>query len=94
MRKINLLDHLLILLDEVFSELSNYDTWKMSKDDGKDDKDEHHGIGWLLPQTCWQSINPDLVEETQGEEGSFCEAYQSIWRENFGTYNFNGKPAR
>jgi len=39
------------LLDEVFSEL-NYDTLKMSKDDRKEDVDEHHGIGHNIVDSC------------------------------------------
>ena len=40
------------LMDEVFSELGNYDTLKLGKDDKKDDIDEHHGIGHNFVDTC------------------------------------------
>ena len=33
------------LLDEVFSELGNYDTLKLNKEDKKDEGEDHHGIG-------------------------------------------------
>merc|ERR1719481_2076716 len=40
------------LMDEVFSELGNYDTLKLGKDDKKDEIDEHHGIGHNFVDTC------------------------------------------
>ena len=36
------------LMDEVFSELGNYDTLKLNKDDKKDGSEDHHGIGHNL----------------------------------------------
>ena len=36
------------LMDEVFSELGNYDTLKLNKDDKKEDSEDHHGIGHNL----------------------------------------------
>ena len=36
------------LMDEVFSELGNYDTLKLNKEDKKDDSEDHHGIGHNL----------------------------------------------
>merc|ERR1719150_3507627 len=36
------------LMDEVFSELSNYDTLKLNKEDRKEDPEDHHGIGHNL----------------------------------------------
>ena len=40
------------LMDEVFSELSNYDTLKLNKDDRKEDVEDHHGIGHNIVDTC------------------------------------------
>merc|ERR1719400_46112 len=40
------------LMDEVFSELSNYDTLKLNKEDRKEDVEDHHGIGHNIVDTC------------------------------------------
>ena len=40
------------LMDEVFSELSNYDTLKLNKEDRKEDPEDHHGIGHNIVDTC------------------------------------------